>query len=101
LAKSINERESRSIIDAVCFDVGDQALQRRSLQGAAGEAPVVITVGNEQPALGLLARNIGLAGLALGVEAVKLHVEAFLARFAGVDRAAELSDHRPFHKRPR
>ena len=107
LAKSISERRQPvdlvddDDVDPARFDVGDQALQRRALQRAAGEAAVVVAVGHQQPALGLLARDIGLARLALGVEAVELHVEAFLARLAGVDRAAELADDRLLHARPR
>jgi hypothetical protein len=58
-------------------------------------------VGHEQPALGLLAGDIGFARLALSVEAVELHLEAFLAGFAGVDRATELPDHGLLHARLR
>ncbi len=77
-------------VDAAQFDVGHETLQGRALQRAAGEAAVVVTVGNQQPALGLLAGDVGLAGLALGVEGVEGHVETFLGRLAGVDRAALL-----------
>ena len=88
-------------IDAPGLNVGEQPLQRRPLQGAARKAAVVIPVGNEQPALRLLTRDIGLARLALGIEAVEFHVEAFLARLAGVDRAPEFLDDRLLHERPR
>ena len=60
------------------------------LQRAAGEAAIVVAVRHQHPALGALAGDVGLAGLALGVEAVELHVEPFLAGLAGVDGAAEL-----------
>ena len=86
-------------VDAAGLDVGEQPLQRRALQRAAGEAAVVVAVGHQHPAFGLLAGDVGLAGLALGVEAVELHVEAFLAGLAGVDRAAELADDRLLHAR--
>ena len=79
-------------VDPAGLDVGHQALQGRAFQRAAGEAAIVVAVGNQQPALGLLAGDVGLTGLALGVEAVELHVEPFLGRLAGVDRAAELPD---------
>jgi hypothetical protein len=36
-----------------------------------------------------LALDIGLAGLALGIERVEFEIEIVLGRFAGVDRAAE------------
>ena len=40
-------------------------------------------------------------GLALGVEAVELHIETFLARLARIDGAAELADDRLLQARPR
>jgi hypothetical protein len=52
------------------------------------EAAIVIAGGEDPPALVLLARVIGLAGLALGIERVELLLEPLLARFAGVDGAA-------------
>ena len=63
-------------VDPAGLDVGEQPLQGRALQGAAGEAAVVVAVADQHPALGLLAGDIGLAGLALGVEAVELHARA-------------------------
>ncbi len=75
----VHERAAQAVdlvdddhVDPLRLDVGDQALQRRPLQGAARETAVVVVVGHEQPALRLLARDIGLARLALGVEAVEL-----------------------------
>ncbi len=76
-------------VDQPVLDVGDQLLQRGAVQRAAGEAAVVVAVAQADPALGLLAGDVGLAGLPLGVEAVELHVEPFLARLAGVDGAAQ------------
>ena len=67
-------------VDLAAFDVGQQPLQRGTLQGAAGEAAVVVAVADRHPALRLLAGDIGLAGLALGVEAVEL-----LSRPSSVD----------------
>ena len=66
-------------------------LQGRPLQRAAGETAIVITVRHQEPAFGPLAGDIGLTGLALGVEAVEFLLEAFFGRLAGVDRAAELA----------
>ena len=88
-------------VDALRLDVGQQALQRRTLQRCAGDPAVIVAVRHQQPALGLLARDIGLAGLALGVERVELLLQAFLAGLARVDRAAELADDRLLHRRPR
>ena len=55
-------------VDAPRLDVGQQPLQRRALQRAAGDAAVVVAVGHQHPAFGLLAGDVGLAGLALGIE---------------------------------
>ena len=70
------------------FDVGQKPLQCRALQGAARDTAVVVAVVDQNPAFRLLAGDIGLARLPLRVEAVELHVEAFLGGFVGVDRAA-------------
>src|SRR5207237_1998175 len=83
------------------FDIGQKPLQGWALQRAAGEAAIVIVVRDKDPAFWLLAGDIGLARLALSIEAVELHVEPFLARFAGVDRAAELANDRLLHLRLR
>ena len=45
--------------------------------------------GKQMPALVLLAGDVGLAGLALGVEGVELLFQPLLAALAGVDRAAK------------
>ncbi len=79
-------------VDATGLDVGEQALQGRPFERAAGEAAIVVLVCEFEPALGALAGDVGAAGLALGVEAVELHVEPFLGRLARVDGAAELPD---------
>ena len=76
-------------VDLAGFDICEQSLERRALQGAAGYAAVVIAVGDQHPAFRALAGDVGLAGLSLGVQRVELHVEAFLAGFAGVDRATQ------------
>ena len=79
-------------VDQPLLDVGEELLQGRALQRAAGEAAVVVGVADQRPAFGALAGDVGLAGLALGVQAVELLLEALLGRLAGVDRAAELAD---------
>ena len=81
-------------VDLAGFDVGQQALEGRAVERAAGHATVVIAVGNLDPTFRALAGDVGLAGLPLGVQRVELHVEAFLAGFAGVDRAAQFAGHR-------
>ena len=71
------------------LDVGQQPLERRPLQGAAGVAAVVVQLGQQDPAFALLADDEGLACLALGVERVEVLLQPLLAALAGVDRAAE------------
>ena len=94
----VHERAAQAVdlvdhhdVDTVGLDVGEEAFEGRPLEGGAGDAAVVVAAVHRHPALGLLALDIGLAGLALGVEGVERHVEPFLAGFAGIDRAAELA----------
>src|SRR5690606_30203470 len=75
-------------IDQTGIDILDETLEARALQRAAGEAAVIVAFANGGPAFRLLTRHKGLASLALGVEAVELHVEPFLARLSGIDGAA-------------
>ena len=56
-------------IDQPGLDVAQQTLERRPLQRAAGDPAVVIVIGQRDPALALLAGDVGEPGLALGVEA--------------------------------
>ncbi|MEI2757102.1 MAG: hypothetical protein V9F46_11700 [Chitinophagaceae bacterium] len=98
LAKSISER--REAVDLVddhhvdqpVLDVGQQPLQAGALQRAAGDAAVVVLIADQHPALGALAGDVGLAGLALGIERVELLLQPFLGGFPGVDGAAQLAD---------
>lgn len=70
-------------------DVGEQTLEGRSLQGAAGEAAVVVHHRRGDPALGSLAGDIGLAGLPLGVEGVEVLLQSLLRGLTGVDHATD------------
>ena len=75
-------------VDPPDLDIGEQALQRRALQGGAGDTAIVVTGGQHDPALVLLARDIGLAGLPLRLQRVEVLFQAFFGGFAGVDGAA-------------
>ena len=79
-------------VDQPVLDIRQQPLQAGALQRAAGDAAVVILVADQHPALGPLAGDVGLAGLALGVERVELLLQPFLGGFPGVDGAAQLAD---------
>jgi hypothetical protein len=74
-------------LDQPGFDVGQQPLQRRPFQRAARKAAIVVAVAQRPLALRLLAHDIGLAGLALGSEAVELLFQA-LSRPGGRGRPA-------------
>ena len=78
-------------VDQPGLDVAQQPLQRRALQRAARDPAVVVVVGQRDPALALLAGDVGEPGLALGMEAVELLLQALLGGLPGVDRAAELA----------
>src|SRR5207237_629323 len=63
------------------------------LERGAGECTGIVAAWNQPPALVRLALDIGLTGLALGIERAEGKVEVMLARLAGIDRAArELAD---------
>ena len=67
-------------VDQPGLDVAQQPLQRRPLQRAARDPAVVVVVGQRDPALALLAGDVGEPGLALGVQAVELLLQALLGR---------------------
>ena len=54
-------------IDLACLDVGEKALQRRPRQCRAADASIIVPIWDEQPPLPALARDVGLAGGALGI----------------------------------
>jgi hypothetical protein len=56
------------------------------------EAAVTITIGHENPALGALARDVRLAGVALGIEGVERLVEPLLGALPRVHRTPKLAD---------
>ena len=72
-------------IDLAGPDVGQQGLQGRAVERGTREAPIVVTVSNEPPALMGLALDVGLAGLPLGVEGVELEIEVMFGGLAGLD----------------
>jgi hypothetical protein len=73
----------------VGLDIGQQLLERRAIEIAAGIGRVVIMLGEGLPALRRLTLYIGLAGVPLGVQRIELQLQAMLGGFAGVDGAAE------------
>jgi hypothetical protein len=77
-------------VDLAGLDVGQQALQGGPLQGTAGEAAVVVTVGHQDRALAALAGHVGLAGVPLGVEGVERHIEALVGRLARIEESLHL-----------
>ena len=91
-------------VDLPGRDVGEQrACSAGPLHRAARDAAIVVALAEQRPAFVRLARDVRRAGLALRIEAVELLLQPFLARLAGVDRAAQAwSWHRPeeFGSRP-
>jgi hypothetical protein len=69
------------------LDVGQQALECRSIHVAAGEATIVVALGQASPAFVGLAANKGFGGLALGIQRVELLLQSFLRRLARIDGA--------------
>jgi hypothetical protein len=83
-------------IDPVAPDVPEKPLQARPLHGGAREAAIVVGRLDEPPALMALTPDIGLAGLALGLEGVEILLQPLLGGLAGVDGAT--ADPRARHR---
>ena len=62
-------------VDLARLDVGEEPLERRTLEGATRDAPVIVHLRQREPALVLLAEDVRLAGLALCVERVEILLE--------------------------
>jgi hypothetical protein len=99
LAKSDSARAGQPVdliddhdVDASGLDVGDQPFQGWPLHRAARIAAVVIAGQERSPPFVLLRQDEGGAGFTLGVERVEGLIEAFLGRFARVDRATSPRD---------
>ncbi len=60
-------------------------MQGGTLQCAAGIPTVVIPIRQSNPALCLLAGDVGYAGLMLGIQTVEVLFESFFGRLARVD----------------
>src|SRR5262249_53785566 len=82
-------------VDPASLDVGEQAGERGPLHVAAGEAAIVVAVGQAGPALVLLAADVRLAAVALGVEGVEFLLQPLPGALAGVHGAAQLRERRP------
>ena len=76
-------------VDLAGLDIGQQASQGGPVQGGAAVAAVVVALGQEGPALLLLAGDVGFGRGPLSVEGVELLVEAFVGGFAGIDGTAD------------
>jgi hypothetical protein len=76
-------------VDARGLDVRQEPSESGPINRAAGEPAVVVAVGQAGPALLLLAGDVGLGRLTLGVEAVELLVQTLVRGLAGVDGAAD------------
>jgi hypothetical protein len=76
-------------VDLPCLDVRQQPPHRRPLQVAAGEAAVVVAVGQADPALVPLGCDERLGALPLGVQRVELLLQPLLGALAGVDRTPD------------
>src|SRR5215208_6759070 len=84
-------------VDPASPNIAQQGLERRPFQRGPGEAAIIIMIWDEPPALLRLALDIGLTGLALGIERVERKVEVMLGRLAGIDGAATKLADRPVH----
>jgi hypothetical protein len=62
--------------DLASPDIGQKPLQGWAVERGSGETAIVVAIGNQAPALMRLALDIGLAGLALGIERVEFEIYA-------------------------
>src|SRR4029450_9058019 len=84
--------------------IGQEVLQRRAVERAAGVAAVVVVGRQGPPAFVPLALDVGPTSLTLGVERVEVLLPAFLGGLAGIDRAPAdrlLRSHRQDPQMPR
>ena len=71
------------------LDVRQQAFEGGAVHVAPGVGGVVVVVGDRNPALGALADDVGVAGIALGIDGVVLLVQPLVGGLACVDGAAQ------------
>ena len=81
----VTERACQSIhlvddhgVDPMALDIRKNPLQGGSFKGAAGDAAVIVHLGQRGPALVLLTEDKGFAGFPLGIERVEVLLEAVL-----------------------
>jgi hypothetical protein len=78
----------RDRVDEAGLDIAQQTLERRAFDACAGEPAIVVSLGECDPSVARLARDVGLDGLALRIERVERLVEAVADALARVDRDA-------------
>ena len=105
--REVGETSSKAVdlvdhydIDAACLDIDQQALERGTVHVAAGIGRVVVVVGHRDPPLGPLAGDIGMTGIALGVDGIVFLVQPVVRGDAGVDSATKAAWHRLAHRSP-
>ena len=75
-------------VDLTGGNIRQKPLEGGPFQVGAAVAAVIVVLRQRQPALLLLAGDIGLGGFPLGIQGVEFLLQAFLGRFAGVDGTA-------------
>jgi hypothetical protein len=61
-------------INPPSLDIRQQTAQCRALKRPAGEPAIIVAVAEQEQALGALGRDVCLAGISLGVEAIVFHI---------------------------
>ncbi len=74
-------------VDLPGLDIGEQLPERGAVQGAARDAAIVIGLCEDRPPFMTLAKDEGLAGLALGIQRVEVLFQPFLRRLACIGSA--------------
>lgn len=62
-------------VELASLDVGEQPLQCRAVHVTTRVGGIIVVIVERDPALGMLARDVGVTGIALGIDVVVLLVE--------------------------
>ena len=83
--------EQLRVVDLAGPEIPEQPLQGRAVERGARQATVVIVIGDEPPSLVGLALDVGLAGLALGIERIEVLLKTLVAAAEKLDKSSTVT----------
>ncbi len=91
-ACEVHERPAESVdlvddhaVDLAGFDIGEQSLECRTLHVAARKSTVVVMIGKANPTFVLLAGNVRVGAVALGIKRIVILLKSLFCAFARID----------------